>query len=585
MPTATYAPITKRQQYEITWAALDTEYGFFRAHHSDIADHLIPRRPRFFVSDNNRGDRRSTKIIDSTGTMALDTFASGMLLGTVSPSSPWVRLTLSDPLLAEDYAGKAYMDDLTDRFLEVCAKSNIYDSFLSMFKDGGAFGTSPIILEEDFRRVFNATTLPVGSYRVGLGQQDQVEVLAREFRMTVRQLVGTFGLQDDDEEINWSHFSPEVKSYWDRGHKEIWVDVRHIIQPNEDYDPSLSQSRYKKYVSCYYERGSSSGDRQSYRSNTVLSEKGYDDFPVLVFRFDRGVGDAYATDCPGMTALGDLKALQHLHKRHAMAIDKMVNPPMKAVAGAESKRWSTLPGDTLYIDPMTQGAWGAEPVFQIQPNTNDLKEMIRDHQFRINQAFFVPGFLSLMSSANERDREKTAREIDEMAREKFMRTGGLAERMKHDVLSKAVNVILGFMENQGLIDDPPEHLAGADMKVEFISPMMQSQKLVGLASTERLIGFVAQIAESSVKNPDAWKKVDIDNAIDAYANGAGAPAKIMRTDEQVAAMREAEAKIRAAQAQAEMLAQGAKAARDLGQTKMGQDSALDRVAEGMAGAA
>ena len=70
-------PRSKRQELEILRGTLSNERGTFKPHWRDLGDFIVPRRPRFFVSDTNKGNRRNNRIIDSTATMAARTLSSG----------------------------------------------------------------------------------------------------------------------------------------------------------------------------------------------------------------------------------------------------------------------------------------------------------------------------------------------------------------------------------------------------------------------------------------------------------------------------------------------------------------------------
>ena len=582
---ATATTKTQRDQFEKMRGILDAEFSSFMPILREVSEHTDPRRPQFFVTDNNRGDRRSSKIIDGTATISSDTFASGMTGGNTSPTSPWVRFTTSKPINAENYSGRSYLDGVCDAFLEVCAKSNIYESFYSMYRDGSNYATSPILIERDPERVFHSTTLPVGSYRLALGKQDKVEVLFREFRMTVRSLVLEFGMEYGDEEINWDRFSPQVREHYTRGELEIWIDVCHVVVPNTNYDPNLMESKYKRFLSCYYEKGRGSAGKGNYDvGDRYLREKGYDRFPILVYHFDRSSGDAYGTNCPGFTSLGNNKALQHLHKRHAQAVDKMVRPPMGAPAGMENRRWSTLPDDVAYYDPNLAAAGsGIAPLYQVQPNTADLKEMINDLRYQIKEAYYVDVILSLINP-DINPKQMTAREVDERHDEKYMRFGSILERVK-PVLAGLVDLVLPWMYEDGLIDDPPPELEGEDIKIEFTSAMAASQKLVRLGGIERFTQFAinlsAALAVPGAK--DTFAKVNTDNLLDAYAEGCSLPSKCMVTDDEAMKSRQAAAELQAQQAMADAAPGLAKAGKDLSETDTSDpDSALNKIAEAVA---
>jgi hypothetical protein len=101
-------------------------------------------------------------------------------------------------------------------------------------------------------------------------------------------------------------------------------------------------SKYKKFYSCYYEKAN--GD------DRFLRESGYDEFPVLTCRWSVTGQDVYGTDCPGMTALGDVLQLQFGEKKSMQALDKLVNPPLAAPASLFNKVINQLPGGVTYDD-------------------------------------------------------------------------------------------------------------------------------------------------------------------------------------------------------------------------------------------
>jgi len=92
---------TKRDKYEILRAQLELERSSFISHWRDLGEFILPRRGRFFLEDVNRGERRNTKIIDSTATLACRTLQSGMMSGVTSPARTWNKLTTPDPGLAD----------------------------------------------------------------------------------------------------------------------------------------------------------------------------------------------------------------------------------------------------------------------------------------------------------------------------------------------------------------------------------------------------------------------------------------------------------------------------------------------------
>lgn len=566
---------SKRKRFEILRSQLENERSSFISDWKEVGDFIVPRRPRFQVTETNRGGRRNQKIIDSTATLAQRTLRSGMMAGITSPARPWFRLTTDNPQTAELGNVKRWCSKTSDDMSQVFLRSNLYNVLPIVYGDMGNFGTGAMLVEEDFENVLRFYSLPIGSYMIACDETGRVRVFMREFQMTVRQIVKKFGNVDDYGKPDWSNISTHVKDQWLRGEYETWVNVAHVIQPNDEYDETKLESKYKKFRSCYYERGVSSNTK-GYLNNDdegkYLRESGYNYFPVLCPRWEVTGEDSYGTSCPGIDAIGDVKALQTMHKRKAQAIEKMVNPPMTGPTSLKNAQASIIPGDITFLD-VREGQQGFRPAHEVNPKIQELLLDIQDHQQRIRRAYYEDLFLMLSTSDR---REITAREIEERHEEKLLALGPVLEQLNQDLLDPLIDITFDFMMEQGLIEEPPAELSGVKLRVEYVSIMAQAQKLVGISSIERLAGFVANIA-SQTGNPSTIRKINIDQMIDVYADRLGTDPSIIRTDEEVQAIADAEAQAQQAQNRMAMIEQGANAAKNLSQTDLKSDNALKRL--------
>lgn len=546
---------TKRQRHNTLLASLRNERQSFLGHWRELSDFIRPRRSRFFTGDTNRGDRRNQKIIDSTATLASRTCRAGMMAGITSPARPWMKLAVADKELMEVGAVKTYLHEVSTRMLDMYGRSNLYTSLPVVYGDMSDFATAAMLIEEDFENVMHTTTFPIGSYMIANDDKGKVRIFAREFRLTVRQLVMKFG-QEKDGKPDWSKFSETVKRYWDLGQHDEWIDVVHIIEPNPDHNPRMLDAKYKKYSSCYYEQSTagSNRDTQGMDEEKYLRESGYNYFPVLCPRWEVTDGDVYGTDCPGMTALGDIKQLQNEQKRKAQGIEKGVNPAMVAPTSMRTSKATILPGDITFVDER-EGTKGFRPAHQVQLDLQYLLQDIQAVQKIIGRAYYEDMFL--MMSQSDR-REITATEIQEKAQEKMFMIGQMLEQSNQDLLDPLTDIAFDLMQEQGLLPEPPPELQGSKLKVEYISVMAEAQKAVGLGALERFTNFAIGIA-GQTGDQSHIMKVDFDQVIDEYAAGSGVSPRVVRTDEQVAGMKEA-AQQQAEQQQALMAAKEASAA-------------------------
>jgi len=559
--------LTKRKQFDILRAQLENERSSFLSHWRDLGEHILPRRPRFTTSENNKGDRKNQKIIDATATMAARTLRSGMMSGVTSPARPWFRLSIPDPQFMESGPVKDWLHIVTERMSATFIKSNLYNVLPTVYGDMGVFGTAAMMVEEDFDEVMRFYVFPIGSYAIAVNDKLKVDIFYREFRMTVRQVVDRFGVRDRSGKVIWDNISNSVRSQYESGHGEAWVDVCHMIRPNQDFDDSKVESKHKKFSSCYYEKGSSksAGDEDK-----ILREMGYDYFPVLCPRWEVTGEDVYGTECPGMIALGDIRALQLMQKKKAQAIEKMVNPPMVAPTSMANTKISLLPGDVSFSDAR-EGTSGMRPVHEVNPRVNELIMDIQEYQMRIKRVFYEDLFLML---SNTDRREITAREVDVRQEEKLLALGPVLEQLNQDLLDPLIDIAFTIMDRQGLIPEPPQDIQGKSLRVEYISIMAQAQKLAGIAGIERFAGFANGLLSV---NPEVADKVDFDQMVDVYGDRLSLQPGIVRPDEKVAEIRSARAQAQQAQQVAATVQQGAAAMRDLSSADMEGDNALTRL--------
>lgn len=543
----------------------------FRGYWRDLSDHILPRRSRFFITDVNKGDRRSRHIVDSTATLAARTLASGMMTGVTSPARAWFKLGTSNAALNESAKVKLYLKQVEDRMRSALVKSNLYNQLPTFYGDLGTFCTAALFMEEDVDDVAVFSSLLIGSYAVANDKKGRVKTFFREFQMSVRQLVDKWGRPDPDkpEDIDWSKFSIGVRNLYDSGQLEAMIDIMHFVYPNNEYNPKRLESKFKKYKSVYYERGGTSGgtDMQNYMHDKFLSEKGYDYFPVLCVRWEVAGEDTYGTGGPGMIALGDIRQLQLGERRIMEAVDHKIRPPMVGPTSLRNVNASIIPGDITYMDD-AGGTKAFRRLFELEFDIREMENKQAQIRQRISRAFYEDLFLMLAQSDR---RQITAREIEERHEEKLLALGPVLERINQDMLDPLIDNLFYIMTEQGLLPEVPEELQNVEYNIEYISVMAQAQKLAGIGNIERFVGFVGQMAGI---NPESVNKVDMDATIEDYADKVGVSPALVRTKEQMEAIREEQAMAAQAEQDAMMASQAVQAGKTLSETKMDEDSAL-----------
>jgi hypothetical protein len=561
---------SKRERYGLLRSALWSERASFDSHWKEIGDWMLPRRTRFWAGDRNRGDKRNANIIDSTARFSARTLQSGLHAGLTSPARPWFKLGTPDPDLAAHKPVKEWLHVVTQRMQVVFADSNLYNTLPIVYGDMGVFGTAAMGIVEDTIDLFRCYAYPVGSYAIGLDARGLASTFVRDYELSVGQVIEQFGVRPGTREIDWRPISSTVKKLWDEGHHHTPVPLTWVVTPNEDADPARLGSRYLPFTSCHFETGASTVDAE------FLRESGFHSFPILAPRWDITGEDSYGTDCPGMTALGDVKALQIMHREKGKAIKKGIDPPLIGSPELRTQKTSILPGDITYARNPDKAL---QAIHTVTLNLEHLARDIGETQYRIQRAFYEDLFL-MIATADQRlgAARPTAREIDERHEEKLLALGPVLERTNDELLSPMIDRVFLMMDGAGLLPPPPEVLQGVKLKVEYTSIMAEAQKFVGVASQDRMLNTTLTLVEQF---PETRHKINVFQLIDNYGEMLGTDPRILRSTEEAEAAQADEAEAQRGMAAAQQAQLLGRAMKDGSQAQMGTDSALDRVVAGV----
>jgi hypothetical protein len=492
--------------------------------------------------------------------MASRTLASGMMSGITSPARPWFRLSTGEGDLDDSHAVKEWLHQVQQTMYKVFAQSNTYNSLHQLYSELGVFGTGAMGIFRDFDNVIWCKPYTVGSYFIGLNGKNESDTFYREYEISVGQCVKEFGIDN---------VSTSVKHQWEHGNSESWLKVVHAIEPNDTRDNASPLARDKAWRSVYYE--ADKGSREA--PDTFLKRSGFDEFPIVVPRWDVTAEDVYATDCPGITSLGDTKALQLAERRKYQALDKIVNPPLQAPSTLKNKINGGILGanDIVFHD---QNSEGLRSIYEgFRPDINAINQEISRVENRVQRSFYEDLFLMLAQTDR---RQITAREVSEKHEEKLLMLGPVLERLHTELLDPLIDRTFNMLQTAGVLPEPPPEVQDRELRVEYVSVLAQAQRLVATGAVDRLISFTGQLTSIW---PEARNKINTNRAIDDYAESLGVDPALVRSNEEVQEMAAAQAQ-QAQMAQAmEVAKQAGDIAKTASDTSTQEGSALSALAE------
>lgn len=531
---------------------LDIEFEKWRAHWKDISQYMLPRRGRYLSGGReteNDGAKKHQYIINGSPQDAIRVYAGGMQGGLTSPSRPWFELALPDEDLMNFGPVKDWLYKVRAMMLHILARSNFYGSTHSVYTEIAPFGTGCMLIEEDFKSVIRCRPFTIGEYRLGLDSKYRPDTLYRSFSMTAKQMIEEFG----EENV-----SDHVKNAMENKGQDTWFEVDHCIEPNLNVVEGAEDYRGMAFLSIYFETG--------INEEKYLRKGGYKTIPFVAPRWNVVGTDVYG-EGPGMAALGDVKMLQKMEEKALKALDKMVDPPMVAPVSMKGKGGSVIPGGITYVDDVA-GSKAFGPAYLVKPDFQDMEFKITQVTNRIRSYFFNDMFMAILAT----DKRMTAREVAERHDEKMLLIGPVIERLQSEMLDPIIERVFSIIENFGMLPPIPDELQGKELKVRYISLLAKAQQLIETSAIEQTAGFVANLAQF---NPSALDKFNFDAAVDQFSNTLGTPPEIIRTDDEVAALREARAQQQAQQAAMQNAAAMVQGAKTMSETPIDKNSLLN----------
>ena len=525
----------------------------------EISEYIAPNMGWFDNDKPNSSKPKGDEIIDSSVRRALSTLQAGMQGGLTSPSKAWFQLTVSDPIIASEPAVMAWASEVRDILINIFSKSNIYNRLHGAYGEIGAFGTAALYLEEDDLRVINARLMTAGEYMVSFDHRGLPNAFAREIWMTALDIFNAFGRNKVPEKII---------QVINNNREHEWYKVYHLIADDTGMLPGRKRFTRFPFYSVYWMDG----------SETELGLSGYEEFPVLVPRWDT-VGSDYYGYGPGEMALPESKTLQTMRQHFLEAQEISINPPIYMPHNMLAERKQIRPGGVYYTsDP----SHVARPVYQVQPNFEGHLGAIADSRKLIEQLFFADLFLMLASMEADKG-VMTATEATIRQQEKMQMLGPVVERLEYELLNPLVGRTYMIAQRRGLIPDPPEELYGQDVKVEYISMLALAQKASSLDGINTLIALATGLTGI---DPYVGDKVNGDEIMDLFVRLAGVPASVVRPEEEVEAIRQARMEQQQQQQQMEQMSQMATMAQQggSGMRDMAQAGQMIEDAGGMMGA-
>ena len=297
---------------------LESERGTWETHWTEIADRILPRYSDTFfkpTSEQTKGEKRTEKMIDSTGGLALERFAAAMESMLTPRTQKWHRLTPDHDELGKERDVKLWFEQATNVLFKqrYASKANYASQQHESYMGLGAFGTSVMFVDKHDKGGLRYASTNIKEILFELNHQGLLDTTYRKYSLTARQMMQRVELK------RWESVPDEVTKANEKTPDKRF-DIIHCIRPRKEVEPNRVDARGKEFASFYI----------AVNGQHVLSEGGYDTMPYQISRYVTGPGEKYGRS-PAMFVLPSIKVLNEQKKT-------MLTQGHRAVAPVEPRR-------------------------------------------------------------------------------------------------------------------------------------------------------------------------------------------------------------------------------------------------------
>ncbi len=517
----------------------------WETHWQEVADYMLPRKADV-TKTRSKGDKRTELIFDSSPLQSVDLLAASLHGMLTNPSTPWFTLRYKDADIENDDEAKLWLEEATEQMYVAFNRSNFQQEIFELYHDLITFGTACMFVQDDDEDVLNFSTRHINEIYVAENDKGRVDTVYRLFKMSVRAAFQQFG----------ETISVDTKGLMTKDPYEE-ISILHAVYPRNDFNPKKQDKKNMPFESVYME----------YKNLNELSVAGFKEFPFVVPRYLKASHEIYGRS-PAMTALPDVKMLNEMSKTTIKAAQKQVDPPLLVPDDGFLLPVRTVPGGLNFyrsgtrdrIEPLNIGANNPLGLNMEEQRRNSIRNV-----FYVNQLMMQQG------------PQMTATEVIQRNEEKMRLLGPVLGRLQSELLKPLIDRSFAIMVRKNVFSPAPEIISGRDVEIEYVSPLAKAQKSTELQSIIRGIEIMGQLANVA----PVFDYINFDNLVKHLTNIIGIPQKVLKTNSEVLAEREAKQSQEQQMQEMQQLQQVAKAGGNIAPLAKALPDEAQAIAEGV----
>lgn len=515
----------------------------------EIAEYVRPSKSNI-TTQRLEGQKKTAKLYDATAPHALRLLASSLHASMTPATQPWLSLKMRDEALNDIKVVIDWLEDCARRMHRAFRQSTFNQSVHELWLDLACFGTGALLVEEKpptsrgFFGGFRFRVPAIGTFTISENADGQADTLFRLFSLPLRSAYAQWGEAIGEALTQKLAQTPDMA-----------VEILHAVSPRTDarYDERTGRpmpgGRNMPWASCYV----------VVPTKRKVAEGGFEEFPYMVPRWEKDSGEVYGSG-PSHTALPDVASLNAVKEILLKAAPLAMTPPTY-------ERDDSVVGD---LDLAPGGRNVISAAGSIPDSFGFITSATRLDVTQFNLAELRQGIRLVYFTDQLIMHEKpnmTATEVLALQEQMQRLLGPTTGRLESEFLNPLVQRAFAIMARARAFRPLPKELQEvvaegmADLDVEYEGPLARAQRTIELAAQDRVVGFIAAVAEGKAKAPgEEWDLLDTDRMIRARADITGLPSDQLRAQEVIAQERQARQEAATQQAQMDGLERAAIAA-------------------------
>lgn len=300
------------------------------------------------------------------------------------------------------------------------------------------------------------------------------------------------------------------------------------------------------------------------QNNHIMGEYGVMSHGFTLPRWQTVSGSQYAYSPAAVAGLPDARLLQAMSLTLLEAGEMSVRPPMIATTEAVRGDIQLFSGGITWADSEYDERKGEvlRPLSQDRTGLPKGYE-VRDHQMSMLAEAFYINKLTLPPPEGDMTAFETGQRVEEYVRAALP----LFEPMEHEYNGQLCEDTFDGLLRAGYfgsVQDIPRNLQGRNIHFKFVSPLHDA---IERKDASTFLESSDIIERAMALDPNAGVLMDTNSALRAALEGIGVEARHLRTEDQVAAIMQANAEQARAEEQMELAKSGGQAARDFSQAE------------------